>query len=46
MTNKLDDLASYDQVKDKVEHYQDLVGSKEMETETFIRTVSALLNSG
>ncbi|GFG05129.1 hypothetical protein IFM61392_03672 [Aspergillus lentulus] len=43
VTNKLDDLAAYDKVEDKVEHYKALMDSKEMTIEDFICTVSSLL---
>ena len=42
VTNKLRDLEEYDEIKEKVEHYQDLMDDEEMELESFIRTVSAL----
>ncbi|GIK07817.1 hypothetical protein Aspvir_003486 [Aspergillus viridinutans] len=45
VTNKLDDLAAYEKVEDKVEHYKALMDSKEMTTEDFIYTVSTLLSS-
>ncbi|KAJ6188553.1 hypothetical protein N7519_003461 [Penicillium mononematosum] len=45
VTNKLHDLAAYDVIKDKVEHQKALLENKEMELETFIRTVSTLLDS-
>ncbi|KAF7171854.1 hypothetical protein CNMCM5623_004165 [Aspergillus felis] len=45
VTNKLNDLAAYDKVEEKVEHYKALMDSKEMTTEDFIYTVSTLLSS-
>jgi hypothetical protein len=45
VTNKLDDLAAYDKLEVEVEHYKDLMDSKEMSTEDFICTVSSLLRS-
>ncbi|CAG8909598.1 unnamed protein product [Penicillium egyptiacum] len=45
VANKLHDLEAYDKIKDKVEHYKALMDNKEMELDTFIRTVSALLDS-
>lgn len=45
VTKKVNDLVAYDEIKDKVEHYQALLDNKEMELETFIDTVSKFLNS-
>ncbi|KAF7179136.1 hypothetical protein CNMCM7691_008067 [Aspergillus felis] len=45
VSNKMDDLAAYDKVEEKVEHYKALMDSKEMTTEDFIYTVSTLLSS-
>jgi hypothetical protein len=45
VANKLDDLAAYDKLEVEVEHYKDLMDSKEMSTEDFICTVSSLLRS-
>ncbi|KAJ5194850.1 uncharacterized protein N7498_008288 [Penicillium cinerascens] len=45
VAGKLNDLAAYDEIKEKVEHYKALMDNKEMELETFICIVSELLNS-
>jgi hypothetical protein len=45
VANKLDDLAAYDKLEVEVEHYKDLMDSKEVSTEDFICTVSSLLRS-
>lgn len=45
MTNKLDDLVVYNKIKDKVTHYKALIDNREIELETFIRTISTLLGS-
>lgn len=46
VTNKLDDLAAYDNVKDEAEHVEALMDSKEITAENFICRVSSLLDSG
>ncbi|KAL5361164.1 hypothetical protein BJX96DRAFT_185162 [Aspergillus floccosus] len=45
VAKKLKDLAAYDEVKEKVEHYKALM-DREMTIDDFIRTVSSLLGSG
>lgn len=45
VANKLNDLVAYDKIKDQVDHYKSLLDNKEMESGTFVRVVSELLNS-
>ncbi|PLB47162.1 hypothetical protein P170DRAFT_448837 [Aspergillus steynii IBT 23096] len=45
VADKLDDLAAYDKINDRVEHLKVLMDNKEISTDDFICTVSSLLNS-
>ncbi|KAH8429076.1 uncharacterized protein LDX57_006746 [Aspergillus melleus] len=43
VANKLEDLAAYDEVKDKVDHYKALMDNEEVAAEDFISIVSSIL---
>ncbi|OOO05197.1 hypothetical protein OAory_01067130 [Aspergillus oryzae] len=45
VASKLEDLAAYDKIKDKVEHFKALMDSKEITTTDFISSVYSLLRS-
>ncbi|RAQ43705.1 phosphotransferase enzyme family protein [Aspergillus flavus] len=45
VASKLEDLAAYDKIKNKVEHFKALMDSKEITTTDFISSVYSLLRS-
>lgn len=45
IADKIKDLAAYDEIKDKIEHYKVITDNEEMSAERFISTVSSILSS-
>ncbi|KAJ0415189.1 hypothetical protein BJY00DRAFT_327199 [Aspergillus carlsbadensis] len=46
VADKMKDLAAYDEIQDKVEHYKVLMDKEEMSAEDFISSVSSILTQG